>query len=248
MPLEPEAARPAAHAAVDAPRRRPPSKPPPSSRTRSSVRPTNESSTSTPRGAGVLGDVGEALLRDAEDHELLLVGERRERRRGGGSARCMPVRWPKSLTCEASAATRPWSSSAVGRSWRASASSSSIACATSSWVSCSSERSPHGASPIVAESRSRIAVSAWLTSSCRSWAIRAALLLLRAQHGAAGLAALVLEPLEHPVEGVGELVHLARRAARRRSARMPGRARSTARHRARRAAPSARAARAAAAS
>ena len=52
------------------------------------------------------------------------------------------------------------------------ASSSSIAWLTSCWVSCSSERSPQGASPIVADRRSRIAVSAWLTSSCRSWAMR----------------------------------------------------------------------------
>ena len=84
----------------------------------------------------------------------------------------MPVRWPKSETCEASAATRPWSSSAVGRSWRASVSSSSIAWLTSSWVCCSSERRPHGASWIVADRRRRIAVSAWLTSSWRSCAIR----------------------------------------------------------------------------
>ena len=129
-------------AAVDAAGPRPPSKPPPSSRTRSSVRPTNDSSTSTSLRAGVLGDVGQALLRDAVDHELLLVGERRDRRRGGGSGRRMPVRWPKSATWEASAAIRPWSSSAVGRSWRASASSSSIAWVTSCWVSCSSARSP----------------------------------------------------------------------------------------------------------
>ena len=85
----------------------------------------------------------------------------------------MPVRSPKSATWLASAGTRPWSSSAVGRSVRASVNSSSIAWVASVWISLSSERSPGGTSWPAACRRSRIAVRAWLTSSCRSWAMRA---------------------------------------------------------------------------
>ena len=110
------------------------------------------------------------LLGDAVDHELLLVGERRERpvareRRAdaGPLARSPRPAWR-------SAATRPWSSSAVGRSWRASRSSSSIAWLASPLVSAARRAAPAGASRDVASSRSRIAVSAWLTSSWRSWA------------------------------------------------------------------------------
>ena len=84
----------------------------------------------------------------------------------------MPVRSPKAAICDASAGTRPWSSSAVGRSSRARCSSSSIAWVASALVSASSPTRCGGASDIVASSRSRIPVRAWLTSSWRSWAIR----------------------------------------------------------------------------
>ena len=197
--------------------------------------------------AGVLGDVGEALLRHAEDHELLLVGQRRERARGGGSARACRCAAPKSETCDASAAISPWSSSAVGRSWRASASSSSIAWLTSSWVSCSSERRPQGASPIVAERRSRIAVSAWLTSSWRSCAMRLRSCSCARRTARPDSRRSTSSRVEHAVERVGQHVQLARGAARRlgalaRAGEVDGR------HRARRAGPSAPVARAAAAS
>src|SRR5215207_6447831 len=148
-----------------------PSKPLPLSRTRSNVRPTNESSTSTSRAAACLAML-ERLSCVTRKITSCSSSDSCGSEPEWWKRACTPVFWPKSLTCVASAATRPWSSSAVGRSWRASASSSSIACVTSSCVSCSSERRPHGAEPIVAESRSRIAVSAWLTSSCRSCAIR----------------------------------------------------------------------------
>ena len=61
-------------------------KPRPSSLIRSTVRPMNESSTSTwaPR---VLGDVRQALLGHPVDHQLLLGGELRHRARERGSAR-----------------------------------------------------------------------------------------------------------------------------------------------------------------
>ena len=85
----------------------------------------------------------------------------------------MPVRSPKSATWLARAGTRPWSSSAVGRRVRARVNSSSMAWVASVWISLSSERSPGGTSWPAACRRSRIAVRAWLTSSCRSWAMRA---------------------------------------------------------------------------
>ncbi len=160
----------------DTPRRPPEpflaAKPQPSSRTRSVVRPTLELDA---HGAGprVLDDVGQRLLRHAVQHELLFVGELGRLAVAVKVVR-MPVRSPKfddlSRKC---AGTRPWSSSAVGRSVRASVSSSSIAWVARVWISLSSERSPGGTSSAAAWSRSRIAVSAWLTSSCRSWAIRA---------------------------------------------------------------------------
>ena len=81
--------------------------------------------------ARVLGDVGQALLRDAVDDELLLVAQRAAAVPWRRKVERMPVRSPKSATCEASAGTRPWSSSAVGRSWRARCRSSSIACVAS---------------------------------------------------------------------------------------------------------------------
>ena len=117
--------------------------------TRSSVRPTNDSSTSTRVRPGVLGDVREALLRDAEDHELLLVD----------SVGASPWWWKRGLMpgplAEVARPGRRAPAQAVvverGRAQLArERSSSSIAWATSSCVSCSSERSASGASPIVA--------------------------------------------------------------------------------------------------
>ena len=70
------------------------------------------------------------------------------------------------------AGSRPWSSSAVGRSWRARFSSSSIAWFTSRLSSVSSSTRSGGLSWASASRRSRIAVSAWFTSSWRSRASR----------------------------------------------------------------------------
>ena len=140
--------------------------------TRSTVRPTNDSSTSTSRAPRVLGDVRQALLRDAVDHELLLVGQRRHARRGGGSAPAMPVRWPKSLDL---AGERGDQAVVVerGRAQLAGEREQLLHRLADELLRLLQlARRPHGASPIVAESRSRIAVSAWLTSSCRSCAIR----------------------------------------------------------------------------
>ena len=70
------------------------------------------------------------------------------------------------------AGTRPWSSRAVGRSWRARFRSSSMAWFTrrlSSPTSCACSGGPSWAS---ASRRSRIAVRAWFTSSWRSRARR----------------------------------------------------------------------------
>jgi hypothetical protein len=70
-------------------------------------------------GAGVAADVRERLLEDPVDGRLHVLGE---------SVRVAlelrltwtPVRAEKRLSCVSTAGTRPWSSSAVGRSWRAS--------------------------------------------------------------------------------------------------------------------------------
>ena len=84
----------------------------------------------------------------------------------------MPVRSPKPRTWASMAVSRPWSSSAVGRSWRARFSSSSMAWVVSRLSWATSSRCSGGTSWASASSRSRIAVSAWLTSSCRSRATR----------------------------------------------------------------------------
>ena len=146
-------------------------KPRPSSRTRSDGAADERELDVDVSGARVLGDVRQALLGDAVDDELLLVAEQRHGRRGGGSSRgCRCAR--RSRAPAVQRGQRPWSSSAVGRSSRARCSSSSIACVASRLVSRSSSCSAGGASWIVASRRSRIAVSAWLTSSCRSCASR----------------------------------------------------------------------------
>ena len=84
----------------------------------------------------------------------------------------MPV-WSRNWrTWLVSAGSSPWSSSTAGRSERAMASSSSMACPDSRLVSSSSARSSLGACSIDACRRRETAVRAWLTSSCRSRAIR----------------------------------------------------------------------------
>ena len=102
-------------------------------------------------GARVAGGVHERLLRDPVDHHLRRRGTAR---RGGGRPRSCARAGPrrsKSRTCVRSAATRPWSSSAVGRSWRARSSSSPIAWSASCFVSaswaCSSRRARPGPRP-----------------------------------------------------------------------------------------------------
>ena len=197
-------------------------KPRPSSRTRSTVRPTKLSSTSTLRRAGVLDDVGEALLGDAVDHELLLVGEQRDvAGRARRSCVRMPVRSPKVATWVASAGTSPWSSSAVGRSSRARCSSSSIAWVASCLVSAARRRGASGASEIVACEPQQDAGQRLVDLVVEVLRDPRALLLLRAQHGAAGLAALVLEAVHHAVEvgGAGAGPRWRRRARRRRACR-----------------------------
>ena len=149
------------------------SKPAPSSRTRSSSRSSSTSiSTRHGRGAGVAADVRERLLEDPVDGGLHVLGRAsraRPRRRARTST---PVRAEKRLSCVSIAGTRPWSSSAVGRSWRARLRSSSIAWFTSRFSSVTSATCSGGLSWASASSRSRIAVSAWFTSSWRSRASR----------------------------------------------------------------------------
>ena len=89
------------------------------------------SSTSTTRGAGVALGVGERLLGDAVDGGLHVLLERLGVALGVPVRTSTPVRAAKRLSCASMAGTRPWSSSAEGRSWRARLSSSSMAWFTS---------------------------------------------------------------------------------------------------------------------
>ena len=103
------------------------------------------------------------------------AGRRRRGRRSRPRRRTRPRsrRGPSCSTWPAIAAARPRSSSAVGRSWRASESSSRIAWLASALVSASSASSSGGAASRAASSRSSSPVSDWLTSSWRSRATRA---------------------------------------------------------------------------
>ena len=103
------------------------------------------------------------------------AGRRRRGRRSRRRRRARPRRSPRPScsTCPPIAAARPRSSSAVGRSWRASESSSRIAWLASALVSASSASSSGGAASRTASSRSSRPVSDWFTSSWRSRATRA---------------------------------------------------------------------------
>ena len=124
------------------------------------------------RGAGVLGDVGEALLRDAVDHELLLVGQRSAGRRGARSAR------RSRCAARSPRPGRRARGSGRGRRARSGAAGARGAAAPPSpgwrgaWSPGARGAARSGASIVVASSRSRMPVSAWLTSSWRSWAMR----------------------------------------------------------------------------
>ena len=149
--------------------------------------------------AGVLRDVGQALLGDAVDHELLLGGQRRD-----VAAAAEARRRRRSLgevgTWVRRAGSSPWSSSAVGRSSRARCRSSSIACVASVLVVSSSRRSVGGASCVgglEAQQDRRQRLVDLVVEVLRD---PLALLLLRAKHAVCGLAALGLEPVEHAVE------------------------------------------------
>ena len=78
-------------------------------------------------GARVAGGVRERLLRDPVDDELHVARAAPRGRPRPRSSASMPPWRPSSSTWPASAAFSPRSSSAVGRSWRASVSSSCIA-------------------------------------------------------------------------------------------------------------------------
>ncbi len=83
------------------------------------------------------------------------------------------LRRSSSVTLPARAALRPRSSSAVGRSWRASVRSSCIAWFARAFVSSISCASSYGAWARTASSRRSRPVSDWFTSSWRSRAMRA---------------------------------------------------------------------------
>ena len=100
-------------------------------------------------------------------------GARRARPRLERRARCRPARRARA-TCPASAAFRPRSSSAVGRSWRASVQQLLHRLVGERLRSRRARRrAPGGAFSRAASSRSSKPVSDWLTSSWRSRATRA---------------------------------------------------------------------------
>ena len=124
-------------------------------------------------GSRMADGVRERLLGDPVDDQLRVAGQVSELAgRPRSSSRGSPGR-SSSRTWPASAALSPRSSSAVGRSWRASVSSSCIARLASPRISASSAASSGGAFSRAASSRSRRPVSDWLTSSWRSRAMRA---------------------------------------------------------------------------
>ena len=149
------------------------SKPRPSSRTRSTVRPTKRQLDVDALAPRVLGDVGQALLRDAVDHELLLVGQRAAASPWRWKVARMPVRSPKSETCEASAGDE---AVVVERGRAQLAGERAAAPPSPAWRAAGSPAARRAGRAARRRSsacrRSRIAVSAWLTSSWRSWAIR----------------------------------------------------------------------------
>ncbi len=102
--------------------------------------PSRRSCTRTARALRVLGGVRERFLRDAVGDELHVRRQVRQLARRPRTRPRSPLRRPSSSTRPASAAFRPRSSRAVGRSWRASVSSSSIAWLASALVSASSWR------------------------------------------------------------------------------------------------------------
>ena len=176
----------------------------PRARRRSPVR---RRRTSIRLGAAVAGGVGERLLGDPVDDQLDVVVEvgevaRRRRARASSPGRASCSTWP------AIAAARPRSSSAVGRSWRASESSSRIAWLASALVSASSASSSGGAASRTASSRSSRPVSDWLTSSWRSRATRARSSSWARRAAEPGPPPLGFEPAHHPQEGELDPLHL----------------------------------------
>ena len=157
----------------------------------------------------VLDDVGQALLRHAVDHELLLGGQLRHRA-ARVERRADSWAWSvKSRIWLCSAGSSRWSSSTPGRSWRASASSSSIACAESRLVS---EQEARGACPQQLLDRCLEP-----KRNCRQRLIDlivqilrdpAPLTLLRLNHREPGLSSLGLQPRDHPMKRRLEPAHL----------------------------------------
>ena len=174
--------------------------------------------------ARVLGDVGQALLDDAVDDELLVVVERPERRAGGSRAwmpgaaaevarparaarragRGRPARWGAARAPGGAAPPSPGRRGAGSRAARA--------------------RSSGGASWMVACEAQQNAGERLVDLVVEVVGQALALLLLRAQHRAWPSRALGLEAVEHPVEGGVEPrdlldVAVGRRRAARRAAR-----------------------------
>ena len=192
----------------------------PSSRTRSSVPSSSAPPAPPPRGgAGVALDVRERLLGHAVDRGLHVLAELAPGRRRVCIRTSTPVRAAKRLSWASIAGTRPWSSSAVGRSWRARLSSSSIAWFTSrlsSATSCGAlGRRVLGERLEPQQDRGERLVHLVVEVARQP----AALLLLRAHHELAGAAALLLDALEQAPEGLGQAVDLLGRARRRGRAR-----------------------------
>ena len=165
-------------------------------------------------GVGVLGDVGEALLRDAVDHELLLVGQRRHR----AVAREAGVD-PGALR-EVLDLRRERRDQAVvverGRAQLA----REVQELLHRLVGEALGLLQLGAQRVRRVHRGRLEAQQDAGERLVDLVVEVlgdprALLLLAAQHGAAGLAALLLDAGQHVVEARGQLLHLAGGPARR---------------------------------
>ena len=157
------------------------------------------------RGAGVADDVDEALLGDAVDDELVLVGSASGGRRRGAATpagRCARQGQSRATRARSAGRSRRAPPGAAGAAGRA-----PPRCRRGQTASSerSSARSSSGARASSVSSWSTTPVSVWPISSWSSRAIRRRSSLLRVERAAGAVAALALEPVEHVVEREAEL-------------------------------------------
>ena len=182
--------------------------PTPSSRTTSNAppAPSDVSDSDTRVALGMADDVGQALLRDAIDDELLLGSQRQVSLE---VALDLDARsFSRSVHNASSALCRPSSSSASGRRRRAITRTSSAA-----WPRCLPQALQIGSELLRGAPGQRLAAQQQPGQQLADLVVQlardaAALGLLRRQRTPAALAPLALEPVEHVVERLGQRRHL----------------------------------------